>query len=87
MAVLTVGQLKELLSNGYSDEDTLVVTWWDKSDVRDDVYDALEERDIEPDEDAVEQVWYAIANDVDNALDDQIGWVNDILFDLVQKEV
>lgn len=88
MAVLTAGQLIQTLQDHYDPTATLVVTWWDKSDVADDVADAFYEDNIdEPTDEQIQTVWTNIADELDNALDSQIGWVNDTLFDLVQSEL
>jgi hypothetical protein len=87
MAVLTAGQLKELLSNGYDDDATLVVTWWDKNDVVNAWTDIFYDDEVdELSDDELNDIWNKVSIDLDNSLDDFAGGVNEQLLDLVNRE-
>ena len=86
MAVLTVGQLIETLNNHYSPDATLVVTWWDKSDVSDMIADIYYDGEIpEPSDEQVTEVWNSVSDSFSNIISDQLAWCNDDLFDIVQR--
>lgn len=87
MAVLTVAQLKEVLSNAYSDDDLLVVAWWYKGDIESDVYELLESEGVEPSEEDVEQAWANVSTGFDDFVDELSSQANDELFYQVQRNL
>ena len=87
MALLTVGQLKQVLNDHYSDDSTIVVTWWSKDDVSNAWADIFYDDDGgEMTSEELDDVWNAISVDFDNNLDDFISGANEYLFELVNRE-
>lgn len=86
MPVLTVEQLIETLNNHYDPKATLVVTWWDKSNVSDAIADIYYDGDIEEQSDEqITEVWESVARSFDGTVADQEAWLNDDLFDIVRR--
>lgn len=87
MALLTVGQLKQTLNDHYSDDSTIVVTWWSKDDVSNAWADIFYDDDGgEITSEELDDVWNAISVDFDNNLDDFISGANEYLYELVNRE-
>ena len=87
MAVFSVAQLKEVLSNAYSDDDLLVVAWWDKGDIENDATEILESEGSEVSEDAILQVWQNVAYGFDDFIDELSSQANEELFYQVQRNI
>jgi len=80
MAIITVKQLMDTLQSNYDPEQTLVITWWDKSDVEMYFGDDIEEG-------TEEQVWDATNEALENALEYFISGANDEWSDAVYKHL
>ncbi len=87
MAVLSVAQLKDILNGQYSDDDLLVVAWWDKDSIENDATEILESEGSEPSEDAILQVWQNVAYSFDDFVDELSSQANDELFYQVQRNI
>lgn len=85
MAVLTVEQLIETLNKYYDPKSTLVVTWWDSSDVSDIIADIYYDGGREPEDNEIVDVWERVADTFDGRVSDQVAWLNDELFDVVKR--
>ena len=71
--ISSVKDIIESLQKNYDLEETLVVTWWSKEDVAMNLGSDADEMTDEQ----IEHAWDRSNGDLDNALDDAIGEVND----------
>lgn len=71
--LLTVAEVIERLKENYEQDETLAITWWSALDVVDYV------EDLESFKGDAEELWDMVAYDVDNALENSIGEVNDAM--------
>ena len=77
MAIYTAKELAELFAKHPDQEDTFAITWWSKEDV---------ERFLgETSHTDLDDLWYDLIDEADDALENTIGDVNDRIEDFVRE--